>query len=101
MTTQLASVLVSGEVRQNGRLRKGSHPISSLGRRRLLPQKAVGSSGLGDLLAPGGARGEARRCALLRAEAVLVLFFNFCQRLDGDSQEVKRLHTFWNAGKLL
>lgn len=43
------------------------------GRRCLLPQEAVGSSGLGDLLAPGRAGWEPSCCALLGAETVLVL----------------------------
>lgn len=58
-------------------------------------------SGLGDLLTSGRAGREPGGGALLRAEAVLVLFFNFCQGFDGDSQEIKGLHTFWNTGKLL
>lgn len=60
-----------------------------------------GPSGLGYLLASGGAGREPGRGTLLRAEAVLILFFNFCQRFDGDSQEIKGLHTFWNTRKLL
>lgn len=94
--------------KQNGQVREGmtltpatSSVVWAPGRRRLLPQEAVGSSGLGDLLAPGRAGWEPSCCALLGAETVLVLLFNFCQRLDGDSQEIKGLHTFWDAGKLL
>lgn len=42
-------------------------------------QVAGGPSGLGDLLAARGAGREPGGGALLRAEAVLVLFLNFCQ----------------------
>lgn len=102
------SLLVSGEGKQNGQVGEvvtltpaTPSVVWAPGRRRLLPQEAVGSSGLGNLLAPGGAGRKPGCCALLCAEAVLILLFNFCQGLDGDSQEIKRLHTFWNAGKLL
>lgn len=106
--TAAPSLLVSGEGKQNGQVGEGvtltpatPSVVWASGRRCLLPQEAVGSSGLGDLLAPGGAGWEPCCCALLCAETVLVLLFNFCQGLDGDSQEIKRLHTFWDAGKLL
>lgn len=102
------SLVASEQGKQNGQVREGvtltpatPSVVWAPGRRCLLPQEAVGSSGLGDLLAPGRAGWEPSCCALLRAEAVLVLLFNFRQRLDGDSQEIKGLHTFWNAGKLL
>lgn len=67
------------------------------------PQEAGGSgpSGLRDLLAARGAGREPGGGALLGAEAVLVLFLYLRQRLDGDSQQVKGLHTFWNTRKLL
>lgn len=102
------SLLVSGEGKQNGRGREGvtltpatPSVVWAPGRRCLLPQEAVGASGLGDLLAPGRAGWEPGCRALLCAETVLVLLFNFCQGLDGDPQEIKGLHTFWNTGELL
>lgn len=74
------SLLVSGEGKQNGRVREGVtltpatlSVVWAPGRRRLLPQEAVGASGLGDLLAPGRAGWESGCCALLCAETVLVL----------------------------
>lgn len=106
--TAAQSLLVSGEGKQDGQVTEGvtltpatPSVVWAPGRRRLLPQEAVGSSGLGDLLAPGRAGWEPCSCALLSAETVLVLLFNFCQRLDGDPQEIKGLHTFWYAGELL
>lgn len=74
------SLLVSGEGKQNGQV---GEPVTltpatpsvvwAPGRRHLLPQEAVGSSGLGNLLAPGRAGREPCCCALLCAEAVLIL----------------------------
>lgn len=78
--TAAPSLLVSGEGKQNGQVGEGvtltpatPSVVWASGRRCLLPQEAVGSSGLGDLLAPGGAGWEPCCCALLCAETVLVL----------------------------
>lgn len=74
------SLLVSGEGKQNGQVGEvvtltpaTPSVVWAPGRRRLLPQEAVGSSGLGNLLAPGGAGRKPGCCALLCAEAVLIL----------------------------
>lgn len=74
------SLLVSGEGKQNGQVGEAvtltpatPSVVWAPGRRRLLPQEAVGSSGLGNLLAPGRAGREPCCCALLCAEAVLIL----------------------------
>lgn len=86
--------------RRRGRARRalGRRGDASSPRRR---QEAAGPSGLRDLLAARGAGREPGGGALLGAEAVLVLFLYLRQRLDGDSQQVKGLHTFWNTRKLL
>lgn len=95
MTTQLPGVLVAqagvpgmgGAGWREGRWEGGrgrgaarspsrpSRPVSSVGTgwRRLLPEAVAGTSGLRDLLAPGGAGREPGSGALLCAEAVLVL----------------------------
>lgn len=63
----------SGQVREGVTLTPATTSVVWASGRCLLPQETVGSSGLGDLLAPGGAGWEPSCCALLGAETVLVL----------------------------
>lgn len=74
------SLVASEQGKQNGQVREGGtltpatpSVVWAPGRRCLLHQEAVSSSGLGDLLAPGRAGWEPSCCALLGAETVLVL----------------------------
>lgn len=74
------SLMTSEQGKQNRQVREGvtltpatTSVVWAPGRRCLLPQETVGSSGLGDLLAPGRAGWEPSCCALLSAETVLVL----------------------------
>lgn len=73
------SLLVSEQGKQNGQVREevtlapATPSVVWASGRCLLSQEAIGSSGLGDLLAPGRAGWEPSCCALLGAETVFVL----------------------------
>lgn len=69
---------VGGRAGGGGRRRRGQQPLPSVVWAVVSPQVAAGSSGLRDLLTPGGAGREPGGCALLCAEAVLILFLDFC-----------------------
>lgn len=103
MERSAARVALPSRWGSGGRRRGRARGHSAPGRCVFSPQEAGGSgpSGLRDLLAARGAGREPGGGALLGAEAVLVLFLYLRQRLDGDSQQVKGLHTFWNTRKLL